>query len=88
MTIVAILIAGILVGLLAGYIMHQKILGILGFLMVGLAGSFIGGFFFGHHLSITTSIFTNVLITSTIGALICILAIGLFKSTEVRTGRV
>jgi uncharacterized membrane protein YeaQ/YmgE (transglycosylase-associated protein family) len=88
MSIVAILIAGTLAGLLAAYIMRQKTVGMLGYLLVSLIGSFVGGFFFGNHLSITPSVFVNVLITSTIGAVIFLLGIALFTHTECRTDKV
>ena len=77
-------VAGILPGLLAGFIMRQKKAGMIGFVLVGLAGSCAGGFFFGHHLSVTDSLFVNTLITSTTGAVVFILGIGIFKNTETR----
>jgi uncharacterized membrane protein YeaQ/YmgE (transglycosylase-associated protein family) len=78
MSILAILVAGILAGAIASYLMRGTGLGIIVNLLVGLAGSFIGGFFFGNHLSVTSSEFVNVLITAIVGAIILLFVIGLF----------
>lgn len=78
MSIVTILIVGILAGLIARLLMGGTGFGILGALVVGLIGSFIGGFFFGNKLAITSSAFANVLITATVGAIILLFVIGLF----------
>ena len=78
MSIITILVVGILAGLIASLLMGGRGLGIIGNLLVGLVGSFIGGFFFGNHLSITSSTFANVLITATVGAVIFLFVIGLF----------
>jgi len=71
------LVVGILAGLLASTILGRSGFGIIGTLLVGLAGSFIGGSFFGNQLSITSSTFANVLITATVGAIILLFVIGL-----------
>ncbi len=78
MSIVTILIVGILAGLIASMLMGGTGLGILGDLLIGLAGAFLGGWFFGNHLSVTSSLFANVLITATVGAMILLFVIGLF----------
>lgn len=75
---------GIVIGLIGSYLMRQKVFGMIGYMVIALIGSFIGGHFVGGNVSITQSLFLNVLITSSIGAIIFLLAIGLFKSTETR----
>ena len=88
MTIAAILIAGIVLGFFAGYILHQKMLGMAGIVLLSLAGAFVGGFFLTKILSMTQIVFVDALIASIIGAIIFISVIGLFKRTETRSGRV
>ena len=84
MSIVAILIVGILAGLFASMLLGGRGLGIIGNLLVGLVGSFVGGWIFGSHLSITSSTFANVLITATVGATIFLFVIGMFARPHYR----
>ena len=86
MSILAMLIAGVLAGLIAGMLMKGRGFGIIGDLVVGLVGSFIGGFFFGNRLAITSSAFANVLITSIAGAVILLFVIRLFAIPSVKQG--
>jgi uncharacterized membrane protein YeaQ/YmgE (transglycosylase-associated protein family) len=72
-------IIGILAGAIASNLMWGTGLGIIGDLIVGLIGSFIGGYFFGTRLDITSSQFANVLITATVGAAIFLFVIGLIS---------
>jgi len=85
MSIVASLIVGILAGLFASMLLGGRGgLGIIGNLLVGLVGSFVGGWIFGSHLSITSSTFANVLITATVGATIFLFVIGMFARPHYR----
>jgi len=79
MSILAMLIVGVLAGLIASTLLGGTGLGIIGDLLVGLVGAFIGGWLFGNHLSVTSSAFVNVLITATVGAMILLLVVGLFS---------
>jgi len=78
MSIVAMLVVGVLAGLIASSLMGGTGFGIIGDLLVGLVGAFVGGYFFGNSLSITSSTFANVLITATVGAIIFLFVLGLF----------
>ncbi|HEX9746233.1 MAG TPA: GlsB/YeaQ/YmgE family stress response membrane protein [bacterium] len=85
MTYAAIVVAGFLIGFLAAFIMRQNRAGMIGFVVVALAGAFVGGYFFAHRITVTEILFVNALIPSAIGAVIFILGIGIFKNTETRS---
>jgi uncharacterized membrane protein YeaQ/YmgE (transglycosylase-associated protein family) len=78
MSIVAMLIVGILVGLIASMLMGGTGLGIIVDLLVGLAGSFIGSWLFLSHLSMTSSNFTSVLPMSIAGTITFLLLFSSF----------
>jgi uncharacterized membrane protein YeaQ/YmgE (transglycosylase-associated protein family) len=69
---------GILVGFLAGRIWKGKGFGLLGDLIVGVVGSFIGVWLFGQ-LHISSSGILGFLIAAIIGALILLYLIRLVK---------
>ena len=69
---------GVLAGYLAGRIMKGKGFGLVGDLIVGVVGSFIGVWLFGQ-LHISSAGILGLLIAATIGALILLYLIRLFK---------
>jgi len=69
---------GILAGFLAGHIMKGKGFGLLGDLIVGVIGSFIGVWLFGQ-LGISSAGILGLLIAAIIGALILLFLIRLVK---------
>jgi uncharacterized membrane protein YeaQ/YmgE (transglycosylase-associated protein family) len=69
---------GILAGFLAGHIWRGKGFGLLGDLIVGVIGSFIGVWLFGQ-LHISSSGILGLLIAAIIGALILLYLIRLVK---------
>ncbi len=69
---------GVLAGFLAGRIMKGKGFGLLGDLIVGVVGSFIGVWLFGQ-LHISSSGILGLLIAAIIGALILLYIIRLVK---------
>ena len=69
---------GVLAGFLAGRIMKGKGFGLLGDLIVGVIGAFIGVWLFGL-LGISTSGILGLLIAAIIGALILLYLIRLIK---------
>jgi uncharacterized membrane protein YeaQ/YmgE (transglycosylase-associated protein family) len=72
------LAVGILAGFLAGHIWKGKGFGLLGDLIVGVAGSFIGVWLFGQ-LNISSSGILGLLIAAIVGALILLYIIRMFK---------
>ena len=69
---------GVLAGFLAGRIMKGKGFGLLGDLIVGVIGAFIGVWLFGL-LNISSAGILGLLIAAVIGALILLYVIRLFK---------
>jgi uncharacterized membrane protein YeaQ/YmgE (transglycosylase-associated protein family) len=72
------LAVGVLAGFLAGRIMKGKGFGLLGDLIVGVIGAFIGVWLFGQ-LHIYTAGILGLLIASIIGALILLYLVRLVK---------
>jgi len=78
-SLVIILLVGLIAGWLAGQIMQNAGFGIVGDLVVGIVGAFIGSWLFpqfGIHFG--SGIFAAI-INATLGALILLLVIGLFR---------
>lgn len=69
-TVISVLI-GAISGWLASLIMRSKTSGILGYILLGILGGFVGNWIF-HFLHITTSGWKGILITSTSGAIVLI----------------
>jgi uncharacterized membrane protein YeaQ/YmgE (transglycosylase-associated protein family) len=69
---------GVLAGFLAGRIMKGKGFGLLGDLIVGVAGAFIGVWLFGQ-LNISSAGILGLLIAAIIGAMILLYIIRLVK---------
>ncbi len=78
MHIIAFLIIGLLAGWLAGKIMKGRGFGLLGNIVVGWIGAFIGGFLF-DLVGVTAYGFIGSVITATVGAIVLLWLIGLFK---------
>ena len=72
------LIIGIVAGWLAGKIMKGKGFGLIGNLIVGVIGAFIGGLLFGA-LNIVAYGLIGSLIAALVGAIILLWIISLFK---------
>jgi len=72
------LLVGILAGFIAGHIWKGKGFGLLGDLIVGVIGAFIGVWLFGQ-LNISSSGILGLLIAAIIGALILLYLIRLIK---------
>jgi uncharacterized membrane protein YeaQ/YmgE (transglycosylase-associated protein family) len=78
MNIILFLLIGIVAGWLAGKIMKGKGFGLVGNLVVGVVGAFIGGFIF-NALNIAFAGIVGSLIAALVGALILLWIIGLIK---------
>jgi len=81
MTIIYILIIGAVSGWLAGQIMKGGGFGLLGNIILGIAGSFVGGWVLGLlNISLNIGSATvNTIIQAVIGAIVVIFVAGLFK---------
>ncbi len=73
------LIVGALAGWLAGVIVKGYGLGLLGNIVVGVIGSFIGGWLFGRLHLMPAGGFVGALIGATVGAVILLLLIRLVR---------
>lgn len=81
MSIIYILIIGAVSGWLAGQIMKGGGYGLLGNIILGIAGSFVGGWVLGLlNISLNIGSATvNTIIQAVIGAIVVIFVAGLFK---------
>ena len=84
MNFAAMLIVGILAGLFVSVLTKRRGLGIIVQMLVGLVGAFVGGFFVGKNIEITSSLFANVLITATVGAFIFLFVLSVFSVPNVK----
>ncbi len=80
MNLILFLIIGALAGYLAGLLMKGRGLGLLGNLVVGVLGSFLGGWVF-PMLGVSFSGFIGSLIMATAGAVLLLFIIGVLKKT-------
>lgn len=87
--LVLFLLIGIVAGWLASTLMKGRGLGLVGNLVVGVIGAFLGGFLFNvlglgrflfNVLGISASGLVGLLITATVGAVVLLLLIRLIKS--------
>ena len=77
-SVIAFLIIGLLAGWIAGELMKGKGFGLVGNLIVGVVGAFIGGFLF-QQLGIAAGGLIGSLITAVIGAIVLLFIVGLVK---------
>jgi uncharacterized membrane protein YeaQ/YmgE (transglycosylase-associated protein family) len=78
MNFILFLLIGALAGWLAGKIMKGRGFGILGNMLVGVVGAFIGGFLF-RAVGLAAYGLIGSLITATVGAVVLLFLIGLVK---------
>ncbi|OFZ16487.1 MAG: hypothetical protein A3D92_17435 [Bacteroidetes bacterium RIFCSPHIGHO2_02_FULL_44_7] len=76
MDIVVSVIIGAVAGWLASMIMGSKTTGILGYMILGILGGFVGNWIF-NFLNITASGWKGILVTSTAGAIALIVLGGI-----------
>jgi uncharacterized membrane protein YeaQ/YmgE (transglycosylase-associated protein family) len=72
------LIIGLIAGWLAGKIMKGSGYGLIGDLVIGVIGAFIGGFLFGL-VGLSANGFIASLIAAVVGAIVLIFIVGLIK---------
>ena len=77
-SLVIFLLIGIIAGWLAGVIMKGDGFGLLGSMVIGVIGAFIGGYLFGL-LGLSAGGFFGSLVTATVGALVLLYVVKLIK---------
>ena len=80
-SLIVILIVGLVAGWLAAKIVQGTGLGIIGDIIVGILGAFIGQWLFAHfHLRIGVNFWVDAILTATIGAIALLVVIRLIRS--------
>lgn len=78
-SIIAILLVGLVAGWLAGKVVGGG-MGLIGDIIVGIIGAFIGRWLFDHfHISIGISRWVDLIITAGVGAIILLFILRLFR---------
>ena len=89
MSIIAWIVVGIIAGWLAGFFVKgDEGLGILGRMVLGIVGAIVGGFLAGLLLpgdDYVTGINIGTIVVATIGAIIVVVIVGMFRGG--RSGR-
>lgn len=80
MNIIVFILVGLLAGWIASSLMKGEGLGILGDIVVGVIGAFIGGFIF-DMAGVAVYGFWSALGMSVIGAMVFLFIVGLFSGT-------
>ena len=80
-SLIAFLLIGAVAGWLAGLLMHGGGFGLLGNIVIGIIGAFIGGFLFGLVGISAGSGLIGSLITAVVGAAVLLFIVGLFKKS-------
>jgi uncharacterized membrane protein YeaQ/YmgE (transglycosylase-associated protein family) len=79
-SLIVILLIGLIAGFLAGKIMKGSGFGIVGDIIVGVIGAFIGGWLWGVlHLPALGPWWLTAIVSATVGALILLFVISLVK---------
>jgi len=79
-SLIVILIVGLIAGWLAGKIMRGSGFGIIGDIIIGISGAFIGTWLWGAlHLPVIANFWVSAIVISTVGACVLIFIIGLFR---------
>jgi len=80
-SLIVILIVGLVAGWLAAKIVQGTGLGIIGDIIVGILGAFIGQWLFSHfHIRIGVNFWVDAILTATIGAIALLVVIRLIRS--------
>ncbi len=79
-SLIVILIVGLIAGWLAGKIMRGSGFGIIGDLVIGVVGAFIGAWLWGAlHLPVIANFWISAIVTATVGACVLLFVIGLIR---------
>jgi uncharacterized membrane protein YeaQ/YmgE (transglycosylase-associated protein family) len=80
-SLIVVLIVGLVAGWLAAKIVQGTGLGIIGDIIVGVIGAYIGRWVFEHfHLRIGVNFWVDAILTATVGAVVLLLVIRLIRS--------
>jgi len=80
-SLIVILVVGLVAGWLAAKIVQGTGLGIIGDIIVGILGAFIGQWLFSHfHIRIGVNFWVDAILTATIGAIALLVVIRLIRS--------
>jgi uncharacterized membrane protein YeaQ/YmgE (transglycosylase-associated protein family) len=79
-SLIVILVVGLIAGWLAGQIMRGAGFGIIGDIVIGIIGAFIGTWLWGQlHLPTIGNFWINAIVISTAGALVLLLILRLIR---------
>ena len=79
-SLIVILIVGLIAGWLAGQIMKGSGFGLIGDLIVGIIGAFIGTWLWGAlHLPMIANFWVSAIVIATVGALVLLFILRLIK---------
>jgi uncharacterized membrane protein YeaQ/YmgE (transglycosylase-associated protein family) len=79
-SLIVILIVGLIAGWLAGKIMRGSGFGIIGDIIIGIIGAFIGRWLFEHfHFRIGVNFWVDAILTATVGAVVLLVVIRLIR---------
>ena len=79
-SLIVILIVGLVAGWLAAKIVQGGGLGIIGDIIVGIIGAFIGRWLFNYfHVRIGVNFWVDAILTATIGAIVLLVVIRLIR---------
>jgi uncharacterized membrane protein YeaQ/YmgE (transglycosylase-associated protein family) len=79
-SLIVILIVGLIAGWLAGKIMKGSGFGIVGDLIVGIVGAFIGSWLWGVlHLPVIANFWVSAIVIATVGALVLLFIVSLVR---------
>ena len=78
-SLILLLVVGAVAGWLAGNLMKGRGFGLIGNIIVGIIGAIVGGFVFNFFGIAAGGSWLGLIITATIGAMILVFLIGLFR---------
>jgi uncharacterized membrane protein YeaQ/YmgE (transglycosylase-associated protein family) len=79
-SLLVILLVGLIAGWLAGKIVFGTGLGIIGDIIVGVIGAYIGRWLFQHfHIAIGANHWIDDILTATVGAIVLLLVVKLIR---------
>jgi len=78
--IIVILVVGLIAGWLAGKILRGSGFGIIGDIVIGIAGAFIGSWLWGVlHLPVIANFWVSAIVIATVGAVVLVFVVGLIR---------
>ena len=80
-SLIVVLIVGLVAGWLAGHVVQGSGLGLIGDIIVGIIGAYLGRWLFTHvfHTRIGVNFWVDAILTATVGAIVLLLIIRLIR---------